>query len=66
MKRVIGHINLVVWSDESVSVSWSSFMQGEAFDAYRHGSQRVEDVLSVTAKTIADIVERVTRNDDGS
>jgi hypothetical protein len=66
VKRVIGHINLVVWSDESVNVSWSAFMNGLAFDGYRHGSNRAEDVLRVTESTLREIVERVTRNDEGS
>ena len=66
MKRVIGHVNLVVWSDESVSVSWSSFMQDEAFDGYRHGSQPTKDALRFTEKTIAEIAARVKRNDDDS
>ncbi len=66
VKRVIGHVNLVVWSDESVSVSWSNFMQGEAFDGYRHGSQPTKDALSDTEKLVVEIVERVRRNDDDS
>ena len=59
----VGEIRLVVWSDDSVSTTWSTFLRGESLDGYVSGNYWNDDVIDFTEKKISEIIETVKRNE---
>jgi hypothetical protein len=62
-RRLIGQITLLVWSDESVKISWTAFPQGTSSDGCISGFHPADEAPAIISKRIAEIVED-TRNDD--
>jgi len=60
-RRLIGQINLLVWSDESVKISWTAFLHDASSDG---GFHPADEAPAIIGNRITAIVED-TRNDDG-
>jgi hypothetical protein len=63
-KRPVGQMHLVVWSDQSVSVTWSTFLRGESLDGYSTGQFRPEDIGGVVDNVISDITDTIRRDEE--